>query len=227
MSLTTDYIYNYILKLSRKNQSGGLPAEDFMFFWNGEQRSYFADLMGRFNRNTNSKLTLETGLIENETIMTKLNPFIKSLTNQPIVAGLGTKPPDFVWTLALRINGTKVFYINHDQIWRVNQDVIDPPSIADDSYYYSEYGNNYSFLPNTVTQYDLDYISSPPDIVWAYTYDINGRQVYDPSGSSVNPMWGNSDCSEIAQRAMKQLGVSFASQDFENFGQQTIAQGSA
>jgi len=226
MSLTTDYVYQYIQKLSRKNQSGGISVGDFEHFWNAEQRSFFSDLLGRFNRTTNSKLRLHTGLIENETIMTKLLPFTKPLTGQTITAGQGTKPPDFAWTLAIRINGTKVFQVNHDQIWRVNEDVIDPPSTADDSYYYTEYQNYYSFLPNTVTAFDLDYIASPVDIKWNYTYDANNRQVYNPTGS-IDPVWSNSDCSEITQRALKQLGVSFSSQDFEKFGQETITEGSA
>jgi len=226
MALSVDYVYQYMLKLIRKNQSAAISAGDFAYFWNGEQRAFFSDLMGRFNKNTNSKLRLDTGLIENETIMTKLLPFTKPLVNQPVSAGNGTKPTDFVYTLAVRINGNKVFQVNHDSIWSVNQDVIDPPSIADDSYYYVEYLNYYSFLPSSVTQFDLDYISSPPDVLWAYTLDVNNRQVYDPA-NSVQPLWSNSDCSEITQRCLKQIGVSFSSQDFENFGQQTIVEGSA
>jgi len=226
MGLTVDYVYQYMLKLARKNQAGGISASDFQYFWNGEQMSFFSDLMGRFNRNTNSKLRLDTGLIENETIMTKLLPFTSNLTNQPVTLGIGTKPANFVWTLAVRINGTKVFQVNHDQIWRVNQDVIDPPSIPDNSYYYTEYGNTYSFLPNTVTAFDLDYIGSPAQVVWGYTLDANNREVYNP-GTSTDPQWSTGDCMEITQRALKQLGVSFSSQDFEGFGEQTIQTGSA
>lgn len=226
MAVTVDYVYQYMLKLTRKNQSGGISVGDFQHFWNGEQRSFFSDLMGRFNKNTNSKLRLDTGLIENQTIMTKLLPFTKPLTAVPIVAGQSAKPSDFSWTLAMRINGTKVFQVDHDQIWRMNDDVIDPADITEDSYYYAEYGNIYYFFPIAVTVYDLDYISTPQDVIWNFSFDANGRQVYNPTGSQ-DPMWSTSDSSEITQRTLKQLGVSFASQDFEGFGQQTIAQGSA
>lgn len=182
MALSTDYVYQYMLKLVRKNQAGSISATDFGYFWNGEQRSFFSDLMGRFNRNTNSKLRLDTGLIENQTIMTKLLPFTKPLTNLPIAGGQAQKPSDFVYTLAMRINGNKVFQIDHDTIWAVNQDVIDPPSIASASFYFTEYLNYFSILPNTVTSLDLDYISSAQDIVWAYSFDTNNRQVYNPNG---------------------------------------------
>lgn len=217
MALTVDYIYAYMGFLTRKNRAGGINAGEFGLSWNSAQNSYFSDLLGRFNKNTNSKLRLDTGLIENQTIMTKILPFTKPLTGQTISAGNGNKPADFAWTLALRIDGEKVFQIDHDTIWAVNQDVIDPPSVADGSYYYTEYLNYYAFLPNTVTAFDIDYIGNPPDVKWNFTLDGNNRQVYDPTGS-VDPLWNNAECREITERALTSLGVSFNSDDFKQFG---------
>lgn len=223
MAQSVDYVYQYSLKLIRKNQAGGLSATEFQFLWNDAQRSYFDDLLGRFQRQSVGKSGINTGLIENETIMTKLTPFTLN-TSISISSGLGAKPDGFIYTLALRINGTKVFQIDHDTIWAVNDDVIDPPSIADDSYYYTEYGNNYSFLPNTVTTADLDYIKSPVDVVWGFTFDVNGRQVYDPT-TSVQPEWDDSSCIEISKRALTSYGVTFKDADFENFGKSVQREG--
>jgi hypothetical protein len=187
---SVDYVYNYVLKLIRKTQSAGLSATEFQFFWNDAQRSYFDDLIGRFQKQNNGKEGLNTGLIENETIMTKLTPFTKNYTLS-ISSGQGVKPTDFIYTLALRINEKKVFQVNHDSIWAVKQDVIDPPSITNDSYYYTEYGNYYSFLPTAVTTASLDYIGAPQNIVWAYTLDTAGRQVYNSFGiTGLNVIYG-------------------------------------
>lgn len=187
---SVDYVYNYVLKLIRKTQSAGLSATEFQFFWNDAQRSYFDDLIGRFQKQNNGKEGLNTGLIENETIMTKLTPFTKNYTLS-ISSGQGVKPTDFIYTLALRINENKVFQVNHDSIWAVKQDVIDPPSITNDSYYYTEYGNYYSFLPTAVTTASLDYIGAPQNIVWAYTLDTAGRQVYNSFGiTGLNVIYG-------------------------------------
>jgi hypothetical protein len=187
---SVDYVYNYVLKLIRKTQSAGLSATEFQFFWNDAQRSYFDDLIGRFQKQNNGKEGFNTGLIENETIMTKLTPFTKNYTLS-ISSGQGVKPTDFIYTLALRINENKVFQVNHDSIWAVKQDVIDPPSITNDSYYYTEYGNYYSFLPTAVTTASLDYIGAPQNIVWAYTLDTAGRQVYNSFGiTGLNVIYG-------------------------------------
>jgi hypothetical protein len=220
--MSVDDLYKSILFLIRKNQSGSFSSTDFGYAFNGEQAAYQSDLLGRFQARSNGKSGFNTGLIENETIMTKLMPFIKSYA-LPIVVGSGTKPTDFIYTLAVRINNAKAFQVNHDEIWSVKDDVIDPPSIADNSYYYTEYGNYYSFLPNTVTAAELDYVGAPPDVRWAFTLS-GGQQVYD-SGNSAQSLWDDNSNKEICARILKRLGVSLSSQEFEQFGQSVINSG--
>lgn len=181
MAYNVNDIYEYLKRLARKNITGGISSKDFFYNWNGEQSAYHTDLLGRWQRNNNGKEGANTGLIENQVIMTQLAPFIAN-TTLTIAAGVSPKPTDFAYKLALRINNQKVWHINHNQIYYVDGNVIDPPSVPNDSYYYVEYGSNYSFLPNTVTTAQLDYIKKPTDILWAYTFDANGRQVYNDSG---------------------------------------------
>jgi len=222
--MTVDYIYKYALSIIRKNQAGGLKSTDFCFHWNGESNAYHTDLIGHFQRMNNGKGGNNTGLIENEVILTKLSPFTKNDPALAITSGQATKPSKFSYLLALRINGEKVFHINHGQIAAVNKSVIDPASTTDDKYYFTEYENKFSFLPNTVTAVDIDYIESPTDVVWGYTFDVDSRQV-DDSTTSVQPQWLDSDCLEITKRMLKTLGVAFSSQDFQNFGNSVINTG--
>lgn len=216
MALTSDYVYQWALKLIRKNQAGGLASGEFCLHWNDSQGSYQDDLMGRFQAKNTGKEGINTGLIENETIMTKLTPFVKLLPIS-IVGGQFVKPSDFIYTLALRINDTKVFQVNHDAIWAILDDVIDPPSIVDDSYYYCEYQNFYKFFPPAVANGELDYISTPTDITWLFTLDVNNRQVYNPLSTS--PQWDNNSCREITKRMLKTLGISYSDEDFSGFGE--------
>jgi len=65
---------------------------------------------------------------------------------------------------------------------------------------------------------------SPTDIVWGYTFDVDGRQVYN-SATSTDPQWMDADCMEITKRTLKTLGVAFSSQDFQNFGNSVINTG--
>lgn len=223
MALSVDYVYGWMLKLIRKNQAGGLSNIEFQGHWNDAQGAYQDDLLGRFQKSNNSKEGINTGLIENETILNKLLPFTKPVTGLPIIGGQAIKPTDWIFTLALRINGTKVFQTDKDEIWAVNEDVIDPPSISDDSYYYTEYLNYYSILPNTASALDLDYIATTTDVVWNFDM-VGGRQVYNSVGSA-QPLWDNNSCREITKRALATLGVSFKDEDFAQFGDRVLNTG--
>jgi hypothetical protein len=220
-------IYGFLKFLIRKNQAGSISATDFFYVWNAEQSTYQQDLIGNWHRINNTKEGNNIGLIQSEVIMNDLAPFIIHYTGN-INSGTGNKPGDLIYTLALRINNTKVFQVNHDQIWAVKDDVIDPPDVSEDSYYYSEYSSGgqlyYSFLPATVTQFELDYVAACVDVVWGFTFDSNQRQVYDV-GTSTQPQWQQPQIIEITKRTLKNLGVSFKDQDFSQFGQSNIQTG--
>jgi hypothetical protein len=223
MPWSVDNIYSFTKWLLNKNQAGGISATDLFYAWNAEQSQYHQDLVGRWQNRNNTKTGQSTGLVEDEITISSLSPFIIPITI-PISAGQGIKPTDYIYGVALRINSAKVFSIDHDMIWSVLEDVIDPPDVAANCYYYSEYLNYFSFLPNTVTTFDLDYVAETTDIVWAYTLDANNRQVYDPS-NSVQPKWNKNTVIEITKRTLKGFGVHFTSQDFENFGDSNIKTG--
>lgn len=223
MAWNVDQIYGFVRFLIRKNQSGSISSTEFFYSWNSEQTQYFKDLKGRFQARNTGKTGANTGLIENETIETILSPFTKN-TNINIVGGLGAKPSDFSYLLALRIGGYEVRHINKNQIATVNDSEIDPPSVADNSYYYTPYGSNYKFFPATVTQAEIDYIANPQDVVWAYTIDGSGRQVYNSAGST-QPQWLQDDIIEITKRTLKTFGVSYKDGDFAQFGNSVINTG--
>lgn len=221
MALTVDYLFSFCKRLVKKNQAGGLSNTDFEYNWNDQSNAYQDDLLGRFQARNNGKTGLNTGLIEDETILQKLSPFIKP-ANIAIVSGNINIPADLVFRLAFRINGEDVFKINQSQIATVNESVIDPPSIADNKFYFVNYQDYYYILPHTlpaseITTADLDYISTPINIKWGYTWDSQGRQIYS-SSTSVQPQWDTNSCREISKRVLANLGVSYKDADFASFG---------
>ena len=121
------------LLLVRKNQSGG-SVKDCMDSWNIEQSVLHADLLGRWQNANNGKSGMNTGLVENETVLSALNPFTKPLPIT-IVSGNVTKPALFAYTMDLRIGGKRVIPITHSQINTVNDNVIDPPSVTEQKYF--------------------------------------------------------------------------------------------
>ncbi len=219
MAQTIDTLYKTILFVIRKNQSAGLNATQFGLLWNQEQAAYMDDLLGRFQARNNGKEGANTGLIQNETILTKLTPFTINDT-LTITSGSTVKPDFLIYTLALRIDNFPVRPVKKDAIWSLYDDVIDPPSVDENSYYYTEYGNTYKFFPNTVTEAELDYIVAPTDVVWAFTI-VDSRQVYD-AGTSVQSQWDFNSNLEISKRCLKALGVSYKDRDFEEYGNSVI-----
>jgi hypothetical protein len=224
MPWSVDNIYQYTRFLTNKNQAGGISSTDLFNAWNGEQAMLHQDLVGRWQKQNNTKTGVMSGLIEDEVTISALSPFIVPLTGVAIAGGIAAKPANYIYGVALRINSQKVFSVSHDMIWAVNEDVIDPPSIAANSYYYTEYLNYFSFLPAIVTAFDLDYVAETTDIVWGFTLDANKRQVYDPA-TSVQPLWNKNTTIEITRRTLKSFGLHFDSREFENFGESNIQTG--
>lgn len=220
---TTDDIMNLTLILTKKNQSSSISAKDLFYQWNTEQSAYHQDIVGRWQNRNNGKSGMNTGLIMNETILTQLSPFTIPIT-LTVTDGNATKPDDFIFDLALRINGHNVQKINPGQIYSINESVIDPASETTNTYYVAIYEDYYHILPITVTTVDLDYIAEPTDIKWGYTFDAQGRQVYN-SGTSINPKWNNNTIKEITRRTLRSFGVAFKDADFSAYGENTINSG--
>jgi len=222
MALSVDYLYTYTRDLIKKNQAGSLASTEWARHWNGESNAYQDDLLGRFQARSNGKTGMNTGMIENETIETKLAPFTKNATIA-IAGGNGNKPSDFKYKLGLRIDGEHVFHINKNQIATVNDSAIDPPSLTNGCYYYTEYEGYYTFLPNTVTSASLDYIAAPVDVLWNFNI-VGGRQVYSAAGS-VQSQWDDASNREITKRVLNTLGVAYKDSDFASFGNKVINTG--
>lgn len=223
MAWSTNDILELTKFLTKKNQSASISASNLFYAWNSEQSAFHQDIVGRWQNRNNGKSGINTGLIMNKTILTQLSPFTIS-TTLTVADGDATKPEDFIFDLALRINGHNVTEINPGQIYSVNDSAIDPPSITDNTYYMVVYENYYHILPTTVTELELDYVAEPRDIVWGYTFDAQGRQVYN-SGTSVNPQWNQNCIVEITRRTLRSFGVSFKDADFSNYGENTINSG--
>lgn len=217
MSWDVNQIYECFKSLANKNQSGNINATRFFYAWNIEQAAYHNDIVGRWESRANGKQGMNSGLVRNELILSDLAPFTIS-TPLPIIAGEATKPSDFAYTNNLSFNGARIAHVTNGQVPSVIKSVIDPPSLVDETYYYTEYTTKYSLLPTTMTgNVQLDYVASATDIVWNFTLDADGRQVYSPSGS-IQPKWNFDTIATITKRAFVNLGVMFNDAAFNNFG---------
>src|SRR6478752_6978167 len=104
MAWSVNDIMEFVKSITRKNQSASISATNLFYNWNGEQYSYFSDLLGRWQRVNVGKTGQNIGLIQDETIITALTPFIVPPTSITISSGNAPKPSDFAYMLDLRRN---------------------------------------------------------------------------------------------------------------------------
>lgn len=198
--------------------TGSLTPYDFFYLWNSEQAMYFQDEVGRWQAKSIGKSGANTGLILNETILSDLSAFtIPKIIDVDTTTGFFYKPDDFEYHFTVRIGDRKAWQVRPDQIAYVTDSTIDPPSLAANKFYYTEYEDYYSVLPASVQHISLDYIAYPTEVVWGYSYDAEGRQVYN-AGLSTQPKWKNSTIITITKRVLENLGISFKDADFQNAG---------
>jgi hypothetical protein len=225
MAWTVDTVFSFVKFLTRKNQTASISPNEFFLSWNSEQRTYMGELLGKFQPRSNSKAGQNTGLIENETILSQLVPFTTNATLTVAVTGNASKPDNLIYRLAIRCGDRNVTMINKGQIYSVINQSIDPPNITAGKYYGTEYDTFYKIWPATAGSIELDYIRDCVDIVWGWTPDGNGVAQYN-AGTSTQPEWKNPEIQEITKRTLQLFGVSFGSRDLVEFGQNTKTTGS-
>lgn len=216
MALSVDYVYKFMLDVMKKSQAGGLRKESFQYHWNNASNNYMNALLGPFQLKSNDPSNPKQGLLQNQTVLGKLQPFVTSTSITP-AAGLAAKPSDYIFALNLSVGDYDMVPVTLNQINGAKASVIDPPSTT--QFYYAENSTSFKILPaSSVSSITLEYIKKATNVVWAYTFDANNRQVYD-AANSVQPEWDDLSCGEITMRAFKTLGVSFKDGDMAQFGQ--------
>lgn len=223
--MNVNQIYQYLLFLIKKYQSGTVSATDFFYAWNTEQHTFMNELLGNLHNRNSTKTGNNTGLVMDRRTMTMLQPFTVPDGFTVVSGVINPMPIEILMLLSIRIGEKAVHEIHADQIFSVVGSVIDPPSEDDGKFYYYLGEDAIYILPNTFNGLaDIIYISKPVDVVWGYTLDVDNRQVYN-AGTSVQPLWAVGEIIEITKRTLSSLGVRFASQDFQNFGKTAIATG--
>jgi hypothetical protein len=223
MAYNVGDIFEYVKFLTNKNQSGPIAPTDFFYAWNGEQRSYMADMLGKI-RVLNPNKNAPQGLKEDASTLESLRPFNTQTTLTISVSGTATIPTNLVHALAVRINDRDCKYVNKGQIYSVINSAIDPPSIPNNIYYLTDYDTFYKFWPAASSSAVLDYIRDCRDVVYGFTPDANDVEQYN-AGTSTQPEWGSLDIIAITKRTLKAFGIHFSSQEFMAYGQGAINSG--
>ncbi len=195
------------LALAKNSQQGYATRENFYSYINQAQRSYLEYLLGEYQKYQVQRpiAVVEFGM--NARIRQSLAPLIYgAILNPNAGTGVADFPSDYEYPDAMW--GVYGFY----NIKFIQQDRLDPylhsaidPIVQNPVYLIQHEG--FHFFPQDIGMTRLSYVRTPPSIVWGYTLDSNGREVYDPS-TSQQPIWSESDILQIIVRALEMAGVS-------------------
>lgn len=205
--MTTDQVYKVLQIIINKNQQGNLTPDQFYLLINTAQSQYLDYLLGEYQRQQVGRSIPVVSFGQNQKLRTSLAPLIYgTILNPNSSTGIASFPSDFelvdaMWSLYGIYN---IRFATQDKLNSYYRSSIDP--IADNPVFLIQQ-EGFHFYPESIGQVRMSYVRTPPSIVWAYTFDGNGRPVYDPANSQ-QPVWSDTDIFQIIIRAAAIEGVS-------------------
>lgn len=201
--------YQIIKYAANKNQNGNIRPDDYNLIINQGQRDYMKFLIGEVQGYVPGRPVPRVELGNSQRVMQSLAPFIDAPATVAINAnGVGAWPSDMEEVVAMYTTAMdRIRYVQQDSTWSYLKSVIDPVATNP---IYNIIDGEFQYYPITLGSAKISYVKTPPDIVWAYTLDVNGRAVYD-AGGSVAPIWTDTDMMEVIARALRLVGINLQS----------------
>ncbi len=221
--MTVDFFYTYLQMASNKAQMGYLSPAQFNLIANQASTDLSDYLLGSFQSYQYGKPIAKVQWGMNEIVRQRLTPLIgQAVALTTDGTGLASYPSGFQQVDAMWQPGmaTRVRYVPQHKLYSYLNSQIDP---INTNPIFTIETNGFRFYPNTTyngtafTGALLSYVSTPPTIVWNYTLDGNGRPVYNPTGSQ-DPIYYETDNSELLSRALKILGVNLQLNELTQIG---------
>jgi len=209
--------------VSKNKQTGYLSPSDFNTTVNQSQISFLSYLLGEFQQYQYSRPVAKVEFGQNAIVRQRLTPIIYGYNLSIDGTGFSSYPNDFQQVDAMNsIYGwNRIKYVQQNYLSSYYNSKINPIA-TNPIYLIEELG--FRFYPTTLGNARLNYVRTPPTIVWAYTLDGNGRPVYDPI-NSVDCVFYETDQLDIIGRALAMVGVSLDANAISQFAQQIKIQG--
>lgn len=216
-------LYQLAKFIMNKNQNGYLPPASFNLIIGQGQVSFTDYLLGEFQQYQYQKAQPRVQFSQNQTVRQRLSPLIYGYLLHVDNTGFSPYPGDYqqddaMWTY---YGFQKIKYVEQNQLRSYYNSRIDP--YQTNPFYLIE-DRGFRFYPQSIGFAELNYVRTPPPIVWAYTLDANGRPVYDPI-NSIQPIWYETDLYEILARSLKMIGVNIMANDITALAQDIIKNG--
>lgn len=223
--MTVDYAYQFIQFVARKNQAAQITPKEVQFALASGQKNYYEYLLGLVQQFQPGRPVPTVALGMNSKISTDLSPFKFEDVTIAVVTNKAPLPSKFRYlSLMLDQNGKQMQWMSDNKLPGRLASVIDPISETGKGFYNESNGAWRVYPDGTITSIKVNYYVKPDDIVWAYTFDANGRPVYNPIGS-VDPQFNDEAMTDVLARALEILGWSFQSENLVEYGQEVKKNG--
>lgn len=222
--MTVDFLYRIILyAVSKNKQQGYVSPADFNLVINQGSKSFQTYLVGEFQQYMPGRPVPRVGYGQNQRVRQRLTPTIYGFILNVDGTGFSPYPGDYEETDAMwSLYGVnRIRFCSQDKFYSLYNSRIDP--YQTNPFYLIE-DEGFRLYPNNINQTRLSYIRTVPEIVWAYTLDGNNRPVYDPA-NSIDPVWSDLDCLEVAVRALRLVGVNLQAADVSAYAETIKNQG--
>jgi hypothetical protein len=222
--MTIDEVYQLVLYSTAKNNSQGyVSPDDFNLTINQAQQSYVAYLLGSFQQYMPGRPVARVEFGQNTIVRTRLAPIIYGINLSVNPYGFSPYPNDYLQVDAMFTNTgyNRIRAVQQDSLYSFYNSAIDP--IATNPIYILEQAG-FHFFPENIGATKLSYVTNPPNMIWAYTLDVNSIPIYD-SASSTQPVWDDASILEIIVRALAIIGVNLQLNVVEQYSMQIKNQG--
>ena len=216
--MDVNQLYILAQDILNKNQNGYLPPDTFNLLINQGQISFLDYLLGEFQQYQYQKAQPRVQFSQNQTVRQRLSPLIYGYLLHVDGTGFSPYPGDYqqddaMWTY---YGFQKIKYVEQNQLRSYYNSRIDPYQ-TNPFYLIEDIG--FRFYPQSIGFAQLNYVRTPPQIVWGYTLDGNGRPVYNPA-TSVQPIWYETDLLEILARLLRMVGVSLQINEVSQYAEE-------
>lgn len=227
--MTVDFAYQIVQFAANKKQYGFITPDEFNLIINQAQYSFLDYLLGEFQQYQVGRPVAKVQYSMTDEVRQRLTAFIPKLTTLTIDAtGLSPYPTGYQQIDAMFDNNlNRIRFVPQHKLYSYLNSTIDP--ISTNPVFVIEQGG-FRFYPNTTyngvaVQAQCSYISTPPNIVYGYTLDVNGRTVYNPA-TSTDPLWYDVDMLEVIARALELVGVNLSQPELSGYARkiETVGQ---
>lgn len=209
-------VYNIMLYAVKKNkQQGYFSPSDFNVTFNIAQKAYVAYLLGEFRQYQPGRPISTVQFGNNQGVRQRLSPIIYMVNLVIDNNGHSPYPGDYLHKDAMWsfYGYERIREASQEQHWFLYGSVINPYS---SNPYHLIDDTGFQFFPQNYGSAKLSYVRNPPNVVWGYTLDGNGRPVYSASAST-QPVWETDSILEIIVRALRIVGVNLQAQEVSQY----------